>query len=58
MSVYSLVFLDLFHGVSLSFKSASFLIKAGYWNEEELSRLGEITKKEFNGRPGILIREE
>ena len=48
MSVYLLVFPDLFHGVSLSFKSASFLIKAGYWNEEELSRLGEITKKEFN----------
>ena len=58
MSVYSLVVLDLLHGVSLSFKSASFLIKAGYRNEEELSRLGEITKKEFICRPGILIREE
>ena len=48
MSVYSLVFPDLFHGVSLSVKSASFLTKVGYWNEEELSRLGEITEKEFN----------
>ena len=32
--------------------------KAGCRNEEELSRLGEITKKEFDWRPGILIREE